>query len=146
MERIIIPIVILAAVIVAVLGYRGRGGEDAGIAYDMATAEVKPLWVKVSATGLVKPFVEVEVKSKASGVVIALPLEPGDPVRNGQVIARLDTEEILNPRMGWCPRKNSRSPVWSLGERGPTRWGGGYRWLMSGRGWRIQCSVLPSTA
>lgn len=97
MKKIIIAAAVVAVVIIIiVIAMRGRGDEAPELMYDIAAAEVKPLWVKVSATGLVQPFVEVEVKSKASGVVTELPLEAGEPVKKGQVIARLDPEEILN--------------------------------------------------
>jgi HlyD family secretion protein len=97
MKKVIIPLAVaVVVVVIIVIGMRGRGDEAPELMYDIAAAEVRPLWVKVSATGLVQPFVEVEVKSKASGVVTELPLEAGEPVKKGQVIARLDPEEILN--------------------------------------------------
>jgi HlyD family secretion protein len=96
MKKVIIPVAVVVVAVVVVIAMRGRGDEAPEIKYDMAAAEVRPLWVKVSATGLVQPFVEVEVKSKASGVVTELPLEAGDAVSKGQVIARLDPVEILN--------------------------------------------------
>ena len=97
MKRIIILVVVVAVVVIIVaVTLGGRDNDVQEIEYDVATAEVRPLWVKVSATGLVQPFVQVEVKSKASGVVTELPVEAGDVVRTGQVIARLDPEEILN--------------------------------------------------
>ncbi|MGD9402331.1 MAG: efflux RND transporter periplasmic adaptor subunit, partial [bacterium] len=97
MKKVIIPLAVaVVVVVIIVIGMRGRGDEAPELMYDIAAAEVRPLWVKVSATGLVQPFVEVEVKSKASGVVTELPVEAGEPVKKGQVIARLDPEEILN--------------------------------------------------
>lgn len=96
MKKIVIPVVAAAVVIIAIVAMRGRDKDNPEIGYDVAAAEIGPLWVKVSATGLVQPFVEVEVKSKASGVVTELPLEAGDAVNRGQVIARLDPVEILN--------------------------------------------------
>jgi len=96
MKKIIIPAAIVIVAVVIVIAMRGRGDEAPEIKYDIVAAEVRPLWVKVSATGLVQPFVEVEVKSKASGVVTELPLEAGDAVTRGQVIARLDPIEVLN--------------------------------------------------
>lgn len=97
MKKVIIPVAVVAVVIlVVVISMRGRGDEAPEVRYDVSVAEVRPLWVKVSATGLVQPFVEVEVKSKASGVVTELPLEAGEPVTKGEVIARLDPVEILN--------------------------------------------------
>ena len=97
MKKALIPIVaVVAVVIIVVVTMRSRGDENSELKYDVAEAGIGPLWVKVSATGLVQPFVEVEVKSKASGVVTELPLEVGDPVKKGQVISRLDPEEVLN--------------------------------------------------
>jgi HlyD family secretion protein len=97
MKKVIVPVAVVAVVIlVLVIRMRGAGEEAPDLRYDIAAAEVKPLWVKVSATGLVQPFVEVEVKSKASGVVTELPLEAGERVKKGEVIARLDPVEILN--------------------------------------------------
>jgi HlyD family secretion protein len=97
MKKVIIPVAVIAiVVIIFAIRMRGGGEETPELRYEVAAAEVRPLWVKVSATGLVQPFVEVEVKSKASGVVTELPLEAGDPVSKGEVIARLDPVEILN--------------------------------------------------
>jgi HlyD family secretion protein len=96
MKKIIILVAAAAVVVIAIVAMRGRGSDNTGISYDVAAAEISPLWVKVSATGLVQPFVEVEVKSKASGVVTELPLDAGDAVTRGQVIARLDPVEVLN--------------------------------------------------
>jgi HlyD family secretion protein len=96
MKKIIVTAVVIVVAVIAFVVIRGRGNDAPQIYYDIAAAEVRPLWVKVSATGLVQPFVEVEVKSKASGVVTELPLEAGDAVARGQVIARLDPVEILN--------------------------------------------------
>jgi HlyD family secretion protein len=96
-KRWVIVIAIAAALAVVVgirLSKKSNGNGVPG--YELATAEKKPLWIKVSATGLVEPVVVVEVKSKASGVVERLPIEMGDVVKRGQVIAVLDTTEIWN--------------------------------------------------
>jgi len=95
MKKVIFAAVAVVAAAIVLLAMRG-GNEAVEVGYDLAAAEVKPLWVRVSATGLVRPFVEVEVKSKASGVVTELPVEVGDPVEKGEVIARLDPSEVLN--------------------------------------------------
>jgi len=91
-------VVVVVAVVGAVLGWRfaRKDGGAAAPAFEMAVVEKKPLWIKVSATGLVEPVVQVEVKSKASGIVERLPIEMGDVVRKGQIIAELDTTEIKN--------------------------------------------------
>jgi len=92
---IVVAAVVVVAVVVGVrLSRKGGAGEVPS--FELASVEQRPLWIKVSATGLVEPVVVVEVKSKASGVVERLPIEMGDAVRKGQVIAELDTTEIKN--------------------------------------------------
>ncbi|RKY79574.1 hypothetical protein DRQ12_03475 [candidate division KSB1 bacterium] len=52
--------------------------------------------VTVSATGVIEPVNKVEVKSKASGLIEYLPVEEGDFVKKGQLIARLDQTDVKN--------------------------------------------------
>lgn len=47
----------------------------------------------VSASGLVQPIDRIELKSKASGVVVELPVEEGDFVHKGDLIAKLDQKD-----------------------------------------------------
>lgn len=63
---------------------------------DIQTTEVRrgDLRLIVPSDGTVVPKVLVEVKSKASGVVEQLSVEPGDHVELGQVICELDKAEI----------------------------------------------------
>jgi HlyD family secretion protein len=48
----------------------------------------------VVATGKVQPITKVEIKSKASGIVTKLYVQAGDHVKQGQILAELDREEI----------------------------------------------------
>lgn len=48
----------------------------------------------VVATGKIEPITEVEVKSKASGIVTKLYVDYDDHVKKGQLLAQLDKEEI----------------------------------------------------
>ncbi len=50
----------------------------------------------VVATGKVQPITEVEVKSKASGIVTRLDTDINRPVHQGEVLAQLDQQEILD--------------------------------------------------
>jgi len=50
----------------------------------------------VVATGKVQPITKVEVKSKASGIVTRLNTDINAHVRQGQLLAQLDQEEILD--------------------------------------------------
>src|ERR1051325_9752621 len=52
----------------------------------------------VVATGKIEPVTKVEIKSKASGIILRLPVNVGDLVRQGQVICELDQNELL-PRL-----------------------------------------------
>jgi HlyD family secretion protein len=50
----------------------------------------------VSATGKIQPIDQVEVKSKASGQIMAMPVEEGDIVAKGALIARIDETDARN--------------------------------------------------
>ena len=49
----------------------------------------------VVATGKIEPTTKVEIKSKASGIILKLPVNVGDRVRQGQVICELDQNDLL---------------------------------------------------
>jgi HlyD family secretion protein len=52
----------------------------------------------VVATGKIEPTTKVEMKSKASGIILKLPVNVGDTVHLGQVICELDQNDLL-PRL-----------------------------------------------
>ena len=62
----------------------------------IGTAERGDIARSVVATGKVQPITEVEVKSKASGIVTDLDTDINQIVRRGQVLAQLDQQEILD--------------------------------------------------
>jgi len=49
----------------------------------------------VVATGKIEPVTKVEIKSKASGIIQNLPVNVGDTVHKGQVICKLDEDNVL---------------------------------------------------
>lgn len=49
----------------------------------------------VVATGKIQPVTQVEIKSKASGIIQKLPVNVGDFVHKGQVICELDQNDLL---------------------------------------------------
>ncbi|MBN2082195.1 HlyD family secretion protein [bacterium] len=63
---------------------------------DILTAKVQrgDLRKVVPADGVVEPSVLVEVQSKASGVVEAIHVEPGDEVETGDILVELDKEQL----------------------------------------------------
>src|SRR5690348_8959271 len=64
----------------------------------IARVEKMDLARSVVATGKIEPTTKVEIKSKASGIILRLPVNVGDIVRQGQVICELDQNDLL-PRM-----------------------------------------------
>ena len=61
----------------------------------LAKVERGDLAKSVVATGKIEPITNVEVKSKASGIVQKLLVDYGDSVKKGQILAELDKEQIL---------------------------------------------------
>ena len=62
------------------------------------TAEIarRTIVVQAEATGVIEPINVVEVKSRASGQVIEMPVETGTLVRAGDLIVQLDTRDVQN--------------------------------------------------
>lgn len=61
----------------------------------LRTAEVQSgtFRVTVTATGKVKANLEVQISSKASGEILELPFDAGDPVKKGDLLVRLDPDD-----------------------------------------------------
>ncbi len=61
----------------------------------LATAELRPFNPSVSYSGQVVGFVEQDVYPRVTGTIVWMPYYVGNSVRKGQVLARLDTTQIL---------------------------------------------------
>jgi HlyD family secretion protein len=61
----------------------------------IARVERMDLARSVVATGKVQPVTQVEIKSKASGIVLKLPVNVGDFVHKGDVICELDQNDLI---------------------------------------------------
>jgi HlyD family secretion protein len=85
----------VAVVLIAVVGLiaAARGGTKIDPS-KLAKVERGDLAKSVVATGKVEPITKVEIKSKASGIVKKLYVDAGDRVKQGQLLAELDKEEI----------------------------------------------------
>jgi HlyD family secretion protein len=64
----------------------------------LARVERMDLARSVVATGKIEPTTKVEIKSKASGIILNLPVNVGDTVHQGEVICELDQNDLL-PRV-----------------------------------------------
>jgi HlyD family secretion protein len=60
----------------------------------LAAVERGDIARSVVATGKIEPLTQVEVKSKASGIVEKIDVDAGDRVKDGQVLAELDKEQL----------------------------------------------------
>jgi len=84
-----------AVAVVAVFGFMAaRNGGKPIDPSRLAAVEKGDLARSVVATGKVQPLTKVEIKSKASGIVERLHVEYGDRVKEGQVLAELDREQL----------------------------------------------------
>jgi HlyD family secretion protein len=82
-------------VVLAVFGLMAaRGGGKPIDPSRLAAVEKGDLARSVVATGKVQPLTKVEIKSKASGIVKRLYLDYGDTVKEGQILAELDKEQL----------------------------------------------------
>jgi HlyD family secretion protein len=92
-------ILAIAACVLSGGGYiaaRSLGGAPPLDSSQIATAESGDIARSVVATGKIWPITQVEVKSKASGIVTHLDTDINQPVHAGQVLAQLDQQEILD--------------------------------------------------
>jgi len=84
---------------VAFFSLRGIGRTPAKIDPEkLAAVERIDLVRSVVATGKIQPVTQVEIKSKASGIILKLPVNVGDTVKAGQVICELDQND-LQPKL-----------------------------------------------
>ncbi len=85
----------LAVVLLAVFGLVAarRGGKPIDPSR-LAAVERGDLARSVVATGKIQPLAKVEIKSKASGIVKRLLVDYGERVKEGQVLAELDREQL----------------------------------------------------
>jgi HlyD family secretion protein len=88
---------LIVLVVVAALGVAvsARGNTTKFEPSQLGKAELGDIARSVVATGKVQPITKVEVKSKASGIVTRLDTDINAHVKQGQVLAQLDKQEIL---------------------------------------------------
>jgi len=93
---------IIAIVVVAAAGaFSFKALSHTAVKIDpekLAKVERGDLARSVVATGKVQPVTQIEIKSKASGIIQKLPVNFGDVVHKGQVLCELDKNDLL-PRL-----------------------------------------------
>jgi HlyD family secretion protein len=73
-----------------------KANHDGATRISTAVARKGNLSITVSSTGTVQPILTVDLKSKASGEIIEIPIEEGDFVNKGDLIAKLDAKTSKN--------------------------------------------------
>src|SRR5437763_12253676 len=87
---------LLAVAAVAAFSFTALGKKPAKIEPEkLAKVERIDLARSVVATGKIQPVTQVEIKSKASGIIQKLPVNVGDFIHKGQIICELDQNDLL---------------------------------------------------
>ena len=88
----------LKSVAMAVLIALGacKKGTDPALTIETATVERRSIVLSVQANGTVEPVNIVEVKSKASGTIIRMPVDIGANVKAGDLLVQIDPRDVQN--------------------------------------------------
>jgi HlyD family secretion protein len=88
----------LSLAALAALGLLAACGKKAAEPLRISTSAVerRTIVVQAEATGIIEPINVVEVKSRASGQIIEMPVETGTLVNPGALIVQLDTRDVQN--------------------------------------------------
>lgn len=84
------------AILVLVVVLAGRGEKKVESTVPTVAVERRDIVVTVEANGAIEPINVVEVKSKASGQIVDMPVEIGSVVRVGQLLAQIDPRDVRN--------------------------------------------------
>ena len=87
----LLALVLLAA---AAAGYQWYTAAAPKISYTTAPATLADLTVEVAATGTLQPLTQVDISSELSGVVRSVAVDENQQVRQGDVLAKLDTSKL----------------------------------------------------
>jgi HlyD family secretion protein len=81
---------LLAALALVILGAAGCRKAESVRPYTTIPVAHRDITVTATASGVIQPILTLSVKSKASGEIIAMPVQTGDEVRKGQLLAKID--------------------------------------------------------
>jgi HlyD family secretion protein len=83
-------------VVALAAGCQSSGEAEPASALQTTNVIKGALRITAEATGMVEPIRKVEVKSKASGEIMALAVDVGDQVETGALLARIDPRDVRN--------------------------------------------------
>ena len=81
--------VLVVALFLGTVGFLFVQSREAPVVYETVQPTVKDIVQKTVATGAIVPRNEVAIKSRVSGIVDSLVVEPGDLVKAGDLIAKV---------------------------------------------------------
>ena len=87
---------LLSLFVLCSLAACGTGEESTATLYDTAVVERRDIVVAVEAAGTLEPVATIEIKSKASGEILAINAETGDVVAQGAELVRIDPRTARN--------------------------------------------------
>jgi HlyD family secretion protein len=70
--------------------------QDQAVTLPTSTITRGPIAVRVQATGTVEPIDPVDIKSKANGMIIQMPVDVGTVVKKGDLLAQVDPRDVRN--------------------------------------------------
>jgi HlyD family secretion protein len=84
--------------LLALAAVLGGCGEEKSQGPKVATAPVtrRDIIVNAEASGTIEPINVIEVKSKASGQIVRMPVETGTQVKPGELLVAVDTRDVQN--------------------------------------------------
>jgi HlyD family secretion protein len=82
------------AVFLVVAGCGGKN--DKTVSVSTQAVQRRDIVIDASATGVVEPINVVEVKSKASGQIVKMPVETGTQVKPGDLLVQIETRDVQN--------------------------------------------------
>src|SRR4051812_12758100 len=85
---------LLIAALVAMGGC--KKSTDPTLVIETVAAERRSIVLSVQANGTVEPVNIVEVKSKASGTIVRMPVDIGSNVKTGDLLVQIDPRDVQN--------------------------------------------------
>lgn len=98
-KKLIIILLSIGFVIVAIVGYSiYKASSDAKAGKQVEVLEIAKMDVieTVSATGKIKPEIEVSISPEVSGEIIELTIKEGQTVEKGQLLARINPDLLIS--------------------------------------------------
>lgn len=98
-KKLIIILLSIGFVIVAIVGYSiYKASSDAKAGKQVEVLEIAKMDVveTVSATGKIKPEIEVSISPEVSGEIIELTIKEGQSVEKGQLLARINPDLLIS--------------------------------------------------